>query len=327
MRVVRRLIGMSRSCPDCGYDLRGVIDSWESACPLEFTCSECGTGLRSAEILNPAMAQPRWSFEHGRNRRFPRFFLTVVRLFWPVSFWGNLPREDRLHWWRLMLFVALMVGAAVVWVCVLSGNSAYYRATHNFRSWTPTEVPFETWGQFKDVVLAALWPVGFFENLPMLLLGWGAVVGIGALIMPLPLLAFWRTLRGREGSYAALVRGWCYQFGMIAFAAAALIWHKWRASGLSWTNFLDYSFFWLTPWWSAFSRTIVLGFLAWWLVYWSAFIRLHLRLPRPWLIWAFAVSCCLGLSTFWVLQFESDVPRIEIGLFLAGLFGSPSTTD
>ena len=43
------------SCPRCGYDLAGVVESWNHAeslsCPLNGTCSECGLGFEWADVF------------------------------------------------------------------------------------------------------------------------------------------------------------------------------------------------------------------------------------------------------------------------------------
>ena len=39
------------TCPRCGHEQRGVVQSWTHECPVEGVCSECGLAFRWAELL------------------------------------------------------------------------------------------------------------------------------------------------------------------------------------------------------------------------------------------------------------------------------------
>ncbi len=136
----------SPSCPRCGYDLTGVVESWSEQCPVEGVCSECGLGFDWADILDPKRQSLYWLYEHRRGIALVAFLKTTLIVFIPWVFW----RRVRLHHWisprRLCLYPAVYTFALVVVPIVLAmivlgiralsfGNNAIVPA-HSFLSWS-----------------------------------------------------------------------------------------------------------------------------------------------------------------------------------------------
>ncbi|MCZ6834725.1 MAG: hypothetical protein O7G85_03030, partial [Planctomycetota bacterium] len=101
-------------CPRCGYDLRGVMATWESACDLCGTCTECGLAFEWGELLNPLRNLPRWCFEFadGVASFLWRCLGTILMMLRPWRFWTNLKMEHPLHWRRHIALHALFLLAS-----------------------------------------------------------------------------------------------------------------------------------------------------------------------------------------------------------------------
>ena len=114
-------------CPRCGYDLRGLVATWEDRCPLEGVCSECGLNLRWAEVLLPEKFEPRWCVEFAPRGR--RILLACARtLLWslrPWTFWRRMKMSQPIRWRRLAAYLLLL--AASVY--------ATFALTHGVLAW------------------------------------------------------------------------------------------------------------------------------------------------------------------------------------------------
>ncbi len=105
-------------CPRCGYDLSGHIATWESSCPVEGQCSECGLEFAWREVLVDRERANMCHVEHCSGRAIP---LAASRtLLWsvlPWVFWKNVrlqhePRVGRmLLWLGLILFSSHLVAS------------------------------------------------------------------------------------------------------------------------------------------------------------------------------------------------------------------------
>jgi len=97
-------------CPRCGYDQSGVVATWETACPVEGVCPECGHGFAWADLFNPSRQDLPWSVEaaagtFGRLKRTPGM---VARMLLPWVYWNRIGvdmavRPRRLLAWLVML--------------------------------------------------------------------------------------------------------------------------------------------------------------------------------------------------------------------------------
>lgn len=111
-RLMSRPTGRSQPrCPRCGYDLRGVIESWIELCPMTGRCSECGLEFVWSEVLHPEKYEPQWCVEFvGRWRQLLRAgAATWFRSFFPRRFFSTLKMSMRIRWWRLTLYAGALM--------------------------------------------------------------------------------------------------------------------------------------------------------------------------------------------------------------------------
>ena len=132
--------------------------SWEETCPLAGVCSECGLSVRWAEVLNPALTVPRWSFEHAvAGTAARRLFATWRHSLRPGRFWRALRLEHSVAPRRLLVFLFL---------CLFLTHVAAYAAN----VWLKYDQMSAWWGgptDFRSAVVAALWPYGLGDPLDL----------------------------------------------------------------------------------------------------------------------------------------------------------------
>ena len=51
-------------CPRCGYDLRGITESWRNACPVDGRCAECGLEFAWRDVFAGDAMAPSWCVEY-----------------------------------------------------------------------------------------------------------------------------------------------------------------------------------------------------------------------------------------------------------------------
>lgn len=99
-------------CPRCGYDQSGVAAGFGPAdFPERGVCSECGLGFDWLDVLQPERREVPWLVEHaeGRGRVVRAAWLTWVRTFLPFVFFARVRVEHRVHVWRLLLWLVLVL--------------------------------------------------------------------------------------------------------------------------------------------------------------------------------------------------------------------------
>lgn len=98
------------TCPRCGYDLRGSVETWREACPMWGQCTECGVALWWAEVLRPDKFEPPWCIEFARRRDglLRAAASTFLRSWRPFRFWTNLTMAMPVRGRRLALYAALL---------------------------------------------------------------------------------------------------------------------------------------------------------------------------------------------------------------------------
>jgi len=336
-------------CPRCDYDLTGAVESWKSECPLDGRCPECGLEYRWAELLNPALTVPAWSFEHAHARLFRSWFGAAFRSARPRLFWTELRLENRIVPRRLAIFV-LGLGLILhsLAVCV-SFIIIQYEARHT--SWfIPSGISTGGWTRVRhtphafDFLPGLLWPYGWppiavdengdnwFERRHIIQPpgvfqgfdyedGWLRLAALCATLTPLSLSAAPVTLRGCQVRGVHVLRTWTYSLSSVAVLAVALY-----ALGA----FIPNGMRWLSPLHNGFAWTWRLSFLVqdylplafilwcvWFFVWWRRVVSDYLRLPQPRSISActFSIGLLGGLvvATSW-----PDNEVIEnIGAFLS----------
>lgn len=107
------------SCPRCGYDLHGVIESWKRECPISGVCSECGLEFEWSELLSPHHTVARWCVEYAWGWRIVEssFKTLLMILFSPARFWREL---KMVHTTRWIGIPTIILPAAVILYLILS---------------------------------------------------------------------------------------------------------------------------------------------------------------------------------------------------------------
>jgi hypothetical protein len=113
-------------CPRCGYDQRGAMATWQNACPLDGTCTECGLLFPWRELLNPDLSLPKWCVEARRAvLLFPVQFLgTALRCWLSPMLWKTVRMIHAPNWWRLSAWLALWCMLLVLSVMISNGVAA-----------------------------------------------------------------------------------------------------------------------------------------------------------------------------------------------------------
>jgi hypothetical protein len=209
-------------CPRCGYDLAGVVESWQGTCPLEGMCSECGLNLRWAEVLNPLLTVPPWSFEHALVRRWSRLLSTAARSLWPLRFWSHLRLEHPIRWRRLGTFAASVL---------LMAHGLFTVSTIALAAWSMARGPWRlgnwptpAWSaragpgsvDVEVLLRVAAWP---YSNplAPGPMGPWLLVVALWAVVTPAAFLLLPATFRRCRVRRAHLARGLVYGATPIVF--------------------------------------------------------------------------------------------------------------
>ncbi|MEL6328465.1 MAG: hypothetical protein AAFR38_02290 [Planctomycetota bacterium] len=78
-------------CPRCGYDQSGIVATWETECPLEGVCTECGHAFLIQDAFGRS-TNPRWYAESPTAKPIASVVPTLWMLFArPVRFWEVIP--------------------------------------------------------------------------------------------------------------------------------------------------------------------------------------------------------------------------------------------
>lgn len=291
-------------CPRCGYDLSGLVAAWRDSCPLDGRCSECGLDFAWANVLNPRMSTPDWSFEHAQTRLIRKFLHTLLQTFRPWRLFAKLRMEHPIHFGRigaLLAACALALHLGVAAICT-SYRYALYGGLQM------------GWGRahstLADVGLVALWPYssGHLWWLasrspsgpgPMVVAPMLALVPAAFLLLPGTL----RRLRVRRAHIARI--------GLYSLAAPCFIWSAlaviWAVHhAINWHNGLagGIAVQWLPSDEAMFRATLAgsLLLLLWAPFFWWRAGKQYLKLPHP-LIVSIMLSIVSFLTTItlWML--------------------------
>ncbi|MBC7772089.1 MAG: hypothetical protein H7210_06325 [Pyrinomonadaceae bacterium] len=122
----------SHTCPRCGYDQSGLIATWQSACPLTGTCSECGLEFEWTDVFNAGRKLVRWFIEHERRGLFGwRLLFSALRTFaWtilPWRFWNKVRLHHPIRRERWAVWLLLVLGLFhLISVAARTATGAYY---------------------------------------------------------------------------------------------------------------------------------------------------------------------------------------------------------
>ncbi|MFG0245129.1 MAG: hypothetical protein ACF8MF_03640 [Phycisphaerales bacterium JB052] len=120
-------------CPKCGYDQSGEIATWQSQCPLEGTCPECGLAFDWADVFDPSRVHLSWYVEHAAKKRgaIRRIPATLWYLAMPNYFWKRLSVQSPVYPKRLWAWVGIGVVMLYCFAAMLSIGLSAYR-THRW---------------------------------------------------------------------------------------------------------------------------------------------------------------------------------------------------
>ena len=99
----------SPSCPRCGYDLSGVVESWKEACPLNGVCSECGLEFRWRELFRADELRVRGFYEHATGVALASAWRTWAWTLLPWMFWKKVRLEHPVRLRRMLLWLVVLL--------------------------------------------------------------------------------------------------------------------------------------------------------------------------------------------------------------------------
>lgn len=250
-------------CPRCGYDQSGIVESWTGHCALRGTCSECGLDFRWVEVLRPDAFRIPWFFEHARGRLAGRWLGTAIRSLAPWWFWRTLALHHAIFGVRLLGFIATLVVAGYLLLCIASGTVNFLLASRGDQ-WVPS---FAVAGsELESGMWAALLAPAFLSAIgaeevfglffPVL---WSALMALAYLLLgeSLGKARVRRAHLGRGLAYtlpAAAVptllmlaawlssAAWWFEFGTGILVLASV------AAGLAWLAWLPTAWYCITRW-------------------------------------------------------------------------------
>ncbi|MFG0286331.1 MAG: hypothetical protein ACF8R7_18105 [Phycisphaerales bacterium JB039] len=272
------------ACPRCGYDQSGVAAAWREQCPLDGVCSECGLTFHWADVLNPALTTPAWSFEHTASRLLRRLFATALRALAPWRFWRRIRLEHPIRVRRLAIvviacaaFVHLLYGAVQGWLV--------YNASLTVQMWAGAGAPAARRAPWQEAVGAMIWPYADI----VVGTGWrGAMVRsfvratdlVVVLILvatALALLLLPESFRRARIRRMHVLRGGAMSFVIIAPLAAAWVGGLWLISVTAQRGVVMISG-------AHLQAALALAAVAWLWTYWRMFVVRYLRLQHGGLV-------------------------------------------
>lgn len=197
------------SCPRCGYDLTGVVESWKDWCPLEGTCSECGHVFPWSDALLPERLILNGFFEHARGfwQRLRWAWRTWWWTLWPPRFWRRVgvtypPRARAIVLWPafsvLVLWAIIPILDNVSFLIYLTNGLRRWGTIH--RAWRFFVVPWTVGLASRDRNSGTLsWSLTDVSPI------YGPGLALG-LTIPLVVLCLSRTCAAAKISRASLLR-------------------------------------------------------------------------------------------------------------------------
>lgn len=121
-------------CPKCGYDQSGTIATWESQCPIEGICPECGLEFDWADVFDPSRVHLSWYVEHAEEKRgmIRRSPMTYWFLLLPHRFWKRVAVTSPIYGARLWSYVAgVIISVYLVTTLLNIATRAYSNSRWN----------------------------------------------------------------------------------------------------------------------------------------------------------------------------------------------------
>lgn len=282
--------GAEPVCPRCGYDLSGVVATWEASCPLEGVCSECGAGVVWSEVVSGRELGPRWSIEHGRRGLARRWWGTLRRSVRPRVMWRELDPDEPVRAGRAVAYAVGTVG--VLHVLLMAGVAA---DLYRLYGWRP-------WSWYGGAQWGMVWPYRHLVEFPFG--GGGSIAGpaigvyvslavLPAALMPPVVLALGVVARPWRVRAGHALRGACYS-APLAMVAGIVIAAAFNAVFYAETRGATAGFPDRTPLGAALTLAALVAYPFWLGFWWRSLLRDQARVRRAG--WAASVATVLSLG-------------------------------
>ena len=269
-------------CPKCGYDQCGEIATWESVCPLDGQCPECGLGFSWRDIFDPVRMELGWNVEHAHSlwEMFKRTPRTLFRLMIPYFYWRAVGVETPIRLWVLVRWQVVFSLVLHLLVSIpygignWSGSSVQFYGSlselYDQTGWKGLSVPFVNGVGFPWVVLRAdyannsvnIWFPVFRGSVLASLFGpvfllMGMVLLWAIVMLAIPVTRRQARLRARHVVRAALISGLAMLFAYQGSRLAEGI-DEWTRVGFTINNIYQ----------GLFGAVVMPALVLWLMVFW-----------------------------------------------------------
>jgi len=305
------------ACPRCGYDQAGEVARWETMCPLQGKCSECGLDFEWRLVMRPELQVPRWFIETAEvgSRRWAAVG-TAWRSILPWIFWRKVRMEYPIVL-RYALAVSLIIFIACYLLMVavsqltlqLNFGATRWGAILEYLPVSGFWLPFsdnEDWifyTPYSTSTAANSWKI---TSIDQVLSATDLLVLLSAFLMPLTFRLLPVTLRRCKVRKEHLVRIALYSTPWVLLWAGPLMrFVGWALLKVNWTFGIrgpGFDLYWISGMFSDRTAAMVVPVCALWLfVVWGFACSRYLRLPTAWAVAAAMVIICTLTSVLLVL--------------------------
>lgn len=282
------------SCPNCGYDQRGVIDSWKTECPLTGICSECGFEFRWGALIVPLLRESIQLLDCAVRPNVHCLLHSVLRSYRPWKLWPEATRGGLFRLRRSLLVAAVGLVAThallivalqfvIALILIFMNATRFNFQYHVVEAASLGGWPYRTWN-------TDYWESNTDLQWLGLILLWSITTALSGITPPSSLIT-------PRIAWRHWVRMWLHSMPTLPIVAALV-----ALAGL--LVMLPFQRRYMDEWIVAVRLIILTGwFTAWWAL---AYGR-YLGIPRPWLR-GFGSSSIGGLiaivlmGIFWTLQ-------------------------
>lgn len=215
-----------RHCPRCGYDQRGVLDTWklDEPWPLDGTCSECGLLFAWLDVFRPERQRLKRFVEHSvgvRATGWAALWTTLWALL-PSFFWKRVTLEAGVVPRRWGVWLAWTVGVPLAVYLLLASLLGLVRYVDAYGWIALTDPPVGTWisrtGEtIRAIYLAgdaSMWGPNFYLSFLLAAIWSGALVG--AAMIPLVASTTMRRVKVRR---VLILRAAVFSFAPVVVVA------------------------------------------------------------------------------------------------------------
>lgn len=306
------------TCPRCAYDLSAAIVAWDSSCPLDGRCWECGLSLQWADVLREDRRVNLRHVEHavGTGGVSSASWRSLGWTLWPPLFWSRVRLEHyvvpgRLWRWLLTIVGALWLAHAVL-VLLITGRQHGWGLVLTFRDditaailnpiLAPMGMLFQDWtgGMARGYTFAPAWKGTLWGPAYVPLLAFTLMFALMMLVLK-DTRARAKVLRAHV--LRATVFGLAWLLPLIGLAMAAAAFEAWASTPARfWALYITIGS-------RSYEVSTLAGYalllpaaawIAWW--WWAALSR-GWRIERPFAAWGSAlVASLLALAVVLALD-------------------------